>query len=138
VSVRANKFAVTSSFDDCHIGRAFYVVGRGRLETEITSWIPAKGIFAVVFLCRDELNKEGPCDRLTPPPPPTIPAKCRESQFGNLTYVRRPGFSVKCEQRRRKSSLITDLTERHDRVVNTPSSYSRGPGLKSRHGDRLT
>jgi hypothetical protein len=136
VSVRANKFTVTSSFDDCRIGRAFYVVGRGRLETEITSWIPAQGIFTVVFQCRDELGKEGPCDRLTPPP--TIPAKCRESQFRNLTYVRRPGFSVKCEQRRRKSSLITDLTERRDRVVNTPGSYSRGPGLKSRSGDRLT
>jgi hypothetical protein len=29
------------------------------------------------------------------------------------------------------------LTERRDRVVNTPASYSGGPGFKSLPGDRL-
>jgi hypothetical protein len=31
-----------------------------------------------------------------------------------------------------------NVIKRRDRVVNTPASYSGGPGLKSQSGDRLT
>jgi hypothetical protein len=33
---------------------------------------------------------------------------------------------------------FTSETERHDRVVNTPGSYSKGPGFVYRPGDRIS